>query len=93
MESDSENKEIRNVNGAMNPCQRPRQNPATLLSSSGVFLSTFGPAAHAVIVRMSIRQRQKRMILGTVHSRRLLLLSPLRPAGSLSGPDTGDCSS
>src|SRR5512140_573393 len=35
-----------NVMGAMIPCHRPRQKPATMPCTSGVFTSAFAPGAH-----------------------------------------------
>src|SRR6516164_5537104 len=45
------NSETTKTNGAMNPCHRPCQNPATEFSPRGVSLRLFGPGAQAVSER------------------------------------------
>src|SRR5580693_2089625 len=52
------NREMRNTNGAMNPCHRPSQNPTTELLSVGVPFRAFGPGAQAA---RTTRKRRARM--------------------------------
>jgi ABC-type uncharacterized transport system permease subunit len=48
----SVNNEMKNVTGAITPCHRPRQKPATtMLSGEAVLRDSFGPAVHAVIIK------------------------------------------